>query len=195
MVEKDDLPLEGRERIWYIAPILVAVILGSLWLTQPSLIYQAEAELRNFQSDGALSAVGDSQQPSELYFDSDDLSFMNRLFIQLDSETAYCGDVSDSGAVDIWKADTVNASRTDLFFTTSNCPESYKDMMVHTQPDTLEFSDTDFKTLKESDFNYSCVHHGILPTSSGSEIGSLRCFEKAGDANSYKTEKVVAYVK
>lgn len=187
--------LEGRERVWYVVPVVVALFIISLWVQNPAWIFQVQESAEQFGDTASNLKINTSATPTgmfyiaqeedvdTIYFTKKDIEFMNRLYKETDFEQGYCG-ILDGDTAEIWKADTINSSQSHVTYTTANCPEAWEfgtKMTVHTQPPGHRgLSDVDLETWRKSDFQYSCVQSGIMPTVEGYDMSVMECFEKAG---------------
>lgn len=194
MGEKDDLPLEGKEKVFYVIPVAVLIMTSVLWLFQPGLIYQVQAEATDVwraidSPTGAFSAVSpqgnvpESGDLDRIKLDYDDVDYMNRLYREPGHEVAYCGDLTEDGELSVWKANVVNASKDHIWYDSKNCPVAYDEVIVHTQPYSLQLSETDKRSFRESDYLYSCIQQGIIVDEKGERAGAIKCYDKAGEVD------------
>lgn len=185
---EDDVWLEGKEKIFYIIPIAVVIMTGALWVSHPTVAFQIQETLEDYSQDaaGSLNLISNPRpalaEGDELSLNNEDIIYMNRIFRETTHETAYCGNL-ENREINVWKANTVNASETNIYYNAGNCPLSYDDVLVHTQPSDTSLSDTDKESFLDSPFAYSCVQAGFMSNDEGEDVSSFDCYSKEGVEN------------
>lgn len=127
-------------------------------------------------------------QDDDLYLSSADAAYMNRIFEETSHEVAYCGLVTHGDGfprVEIWMADTVHAGPEQVEFITSNCPDTMREVLLHTHPNgVLRLSEEDRQTLRERPERFTCVQGGPLEADAGEIFGNLACYREARSTES-----------
>lgn len=127
---------------------------------------------------GPSSAFADSRQI--LSIESADAAYLNRVYGETTHEVAYCGSLNyDDGhwKMEVWMADTIHSSPTEIGFSTGNCPERSRQVLLHTHPSgNLQLSGTDKGVLEAGPENIMCVQGGTLETEPGAELENLACY-------------------
>lgn len=146
-------------------------------------------------AQGAIHGVVDEALPGEgspsseaapmddfLRLNAEDARFMSRIFRERNHEIAYCGAVNDNTdppVITVWMADTVQASREAVTFSTANCPPDMDDVLLHTHPNgNLGLSLTDKQTIQRRPQTVTCVQGGPLHTEPGERLEQLRCYRQ-----------------
>lgn len=117
-----------------------------------------------------------------LYLQADDASYLNRIFRETSHEVAYCGLITNDrpAQLEVWLANTVNASPTQVAFITENCPDTVREVLIHTHPNgVLRLSEHDKQALRTRSERFMCVQGGSLKTAPGSQVENLACYREA----------------
>lgn len=189
---EDDVWLERKELVWIpVIAVIVAAPIAFAWLNSPALIFQVEATASSISFDSptgsffaATEAVGQSKENIGLKIRQKDVKYLNRIYKETTHEQVYCGIIQDKNTIRVWKADIVNSSKTTVWYSTSNCPRVFEFSQrarIHTQPYSLDMSETDKKTHRQGDFKYSCIQNGLMTEKDGEELESFVCYEKVGE--------------
>lgn len=156
---------------WIAAAAFLSIVLSTLLLTGtiPSMLSDRPATT-------ALSAE------SGLYLDAEDATYLNRVYRETTNEVAYCGGITTQDGtptLEIWMADTIRAGPGHIEFETTNCPERYQDVLVHTHPDgTIALSPQDKETLQARTETIMCVQAGPVTTTPGETTQNLACYRQ-----------------
>jgi hypothetical protein len=103
---------------------------------------------------------------------------MNEVYREQDLEVVYCGVMSGDRIENVWFANKLEAQRDSATFSISNCPSRVgigDRALIHTQPTSLELSDTDKESSVELGFDYSCIQRGQIPET-GDPSSSFKCY-------------------
>jgi proteasome lid subunit RPN8/RPN11 len=116
-----------------------------------------------------------------LFIEADDAEYLNRVYEETDHEVAYCGLITheEPPKLEVWLANTVQASPTQVAFITENCPDSVQEVLIHTHPNgVLRLSDHDREALSERPEQFTCIHGGPISTAPGEEVENLACYRE-----------------
>lgn len=117
-----------------------------------------------------------------VYLEPDDADYMSRIFKQRTNEIAFCGAISsgESGPqLSVWLADTVQASATNVQFSTANCPAEMDDVILHTHPSgNLGLSRTDKQMIQQRSERIACIQAGQINGETGQPIAHLACYRQ-----------------
>lgn len=180
MVDRDVWPDNSKEVGAWVAGVVVLGLTVSTWVSNPGFIFRAEATVS--QATGQLSALtedGSNRGEAEgLVLNSEEVGTMNEVYREQDLEVVYCGVMSGDRIEDVWFANTLSAERDSATFSISNCPSRVgigDRALIHTQPTSLELSDTDKESSVELGFEYSCIQRGQIPET-GDPSSSFKCY-------------------
>lgn len=176
-----------------IGPSLVAklVIVGLLTallvaLLQPGLVVGLRMEVVGTYAEVLAEPVPVDER-AELTIATEDVAYLNRIFVEQDVEVGYCGLVDGDGSVRPWLAQLGSPTTSSVELSVRNCPTGrYEELaLMHTHPNgDPRVSAADRSSLRVRGVDYVCVQHGPVTAAVGETTSYLRCYRSQDETGS-----------
>lgn len=183
-------PDNPKELVAWVVFAGVIISLLALWSADPFLLSTVQSDIAFAGSGNAGSSAPSSTSDEVLLLDQTDAIYMNRIFEERSHEIAWCGLV-DGDELTPWLADTHNASKDRLSFSTENCPGGRPEATIHTHPSgNLGLSTQDRNLFYLRGDTYMCILGGQITTTPGEVADRMGCYEKIRHTGGFDFAKV-----